>query len=457
MGGESRSKLFGTDGLRGRVNSYPMVSEVALALGQAITVLFRNGHHHRIVIGKDTRLSGYLIENAISSGICSMGADAILLGPMPTPGIAFITRAMRADAGVVISASHNPYQDNGIKFFDAFGFKLPDHIEARIEDLVASGGLSDCRAEAEKVGKAYRVEDASGRYIEFLKSSFPKQLSLDGLKIVVDCANGASYKIAPTVLHELGAEVIPLSIEPNGRNINDRCGALHPTVISKKVVETGAHLGIALDGDADRVILCDEKGKVVDGDQVLGICAFHYASQGVLAKNTVVGTVLTNLGLEFSLQGKGISLVRSKVGDRYVIEAMKEGSYTLGGERSGHVVFLDKTTTGDGMLASLQVLALMLERQLPLSELAKDITLFPQLERNITVREKLPLHQNADLSARVEKIRHSLGRKGEVVIRYSGTEPLLRITMQGEDEGLLGGYIEELASWVDREINGCAP
>lgn len=451
--GDQKKRLFGTDGLRGRVNQYPMLSEIALALGQAITVLFRNGHQSRIVIGKDTRLSGYLIENALSSGICSMGAEAIFLGPIPTPGIAFITRAMRADAGVVISASHNPYQDNGIKFFDAFGFKLPDQMEDRLQELVQSGKLADYRIEAENVGKAYRVEDASGRYIEFLKSSFPKKLSLDGLKIVIDCANGAAYKIAPTVLRELGAEVITLSIEPNGRNINENCGALHPQAMASKVREVGAHLGIALDGDADRLILCDEKGQVIDGDKVIGICAFHYAAQGALAKNTVVGTVLSNLGLELSLKGKGISFIRTKVGDRYIIEEMRKGDYTLGGERSGHIVFLDKTTTGDGMLASLQVLALMLERGLPLSELAKDILILPQVEKNVSIATRKPIEDNEVVSHAISQMRRSLGRTGEIVVRYSGTEPLLRIMAQGEDEAQIAIYVEELAMLVEREMN----
>lgn len=447
-------RLFGTDGLRGRVNQYPMVSEVALALGQAITVLFRNGHQHRIVIGKDTRLSGYLIENALSSGICSMGAEAILLGPLPTPGIAFITRAMRADSGVVISASHNPYQDNGIKFFDAFGFKLPDDMEEKIEDLITSGKLADYRPDAEQVGKASRVEDVSGRYIEFLKSSFPKTFSLEGIKIVVDCANGSAYKIAPTVLRELGAEVIPLSIEPNGRNINENCGALYPEHVAQKVLEFGAHLGIALDGDADRVILSDEQGNVVDGDQLLGVCAIHYAEQGMLSKKTVVGTVLSNLGLETSLHNKGISLIRVKVGDRYVIEEMRRGAYTIGGERSGHMVFLDKATTGDGMLASLQVLALMIETQRPLSELAAQIVLYPQVERNVAVGQKLPLESRKGLTRRIHQIQRDLQGIGALIVRYSGTEPILRIMAQGENEDLLHGYVDELAFLAAQEING---
>ncbi len=451
---DTGTPLFGTDGMRGRMNRYPMTSEVALALGEALALLLRDGHTQRVVIGKDTRLSGYLIENAISSGLCTMGAEAIFLGPLPTPGIAFITRAMRADAGVVISASHNPYTDNGIKFFDAFGFKFPDEFEKRLEDWVLKkGDLAAHRVDADAVGKAYRVDDVSGRYIEFLKASFPKVLSLEGMKIALDCANGAAYKIGPTVLRELGATVFPLSIEPNGRNINANCGALHPQAVAEAVRAQGAHIGIALDGDADRVILCDEKGEIVDGDRLLGICAIQYAKEGMLAKNTVVGTVMSNLGFELSLKARGIDLIRTTVGDRFVIQAMREGGYNLGGERSGHIVFLDKTTTGDGMLASLQVLALMQESGRTLSSLASEIILFPQIEKNVVVARRESLEAHAPLKRRILEIQKELGARGGLLVRYSGTEPLLRIMAQGEDEPKLTRYVEELAFLAANELS----
>jgi phosphoglucosamine mutase len=450
-------KLFGTDGVRGMANIHPMTSEVALALGRAIAYLFRrkgSKNHSRVVIGKDTRLSGYMFENALSSGICSAGADAIFLGPLPTPAIAFITTAMRADAGVVLSASHNSFQDNGIKFFDHTGFKLPDELEHRLEELLESDELKKDQPTGEGIGRAYRVDDAPGRYIEFLKSRFPKELSLEGLKIVVDCAHGAAYRVAPIVFEELGATVVAMGVSPNGLNINDQAGALFPEKMCQKVREVGAHLGVALDGDGDRIALCDEKGELIDGDVILAIAAQEMRKNESLKKNTVIATTMSNLGLERFLQKEGIALKRVQVGDRYVVEAMREGSYNLGGEPSGHIIFLDHLTTGDGMLAALQILAIMQRRGEPLSVLKTLITRVPQLLINVKVSQRKDLSQLVGLQKKVTSAEARLSGKGRLLLRYSGTEPLVRIMAEGEDEKLLHEIVSELKEELTQSLGG---
>src|SRR5512136_828878 len=373
-------KLFGTDGIRGVANVDPMTGEMAMQLGRAIAHLFKEVKgKHRIVIGKHTRLSGYMLETALASGICSMGADVMLVGPLPTPGIAFITTSMRANAGVVISASHNPYYDNGIKIFSQNGFKLPDEMEQRIEELLLSNHLQSLRPTASEVGKAHRIDDAVGRYVVFLKNTFPNTLTLDGLRIVLDCANGATYRVAPTVLEELGAEVIPIGIEPNGENINANCGSLHPEVMSRLVVEKSADLGMALDGDGDRIVFADRTGKDVDGDHILAICGLQMLAEKQLKRATVVTTVMSNMGFDRAVKAAGGNVVRTQVGDRYVVEEMVRGDYNLGGEQSGHTVFLDHNTTGDGVLTALQVLAIMKRKEKPLDELARVMESLPQV------------------------------------------------------------------------------
>ncbi|TSA00351.1 MAG: phosphoglucosamine mutase [Deltaproteobacteria bacterium] len=427
-------RLFGTDGVRGVANTDPMTVETALALGQAAAHLFRgkNGRH-KIVIGKDTRLSGYMFETALSAGICAMGGDVLLVGPMPTPGIAFLTHSMRADAGVVISASHNPYPDNGIKFFGRDGFKLPDDVEHRIESLMYGEHLKENRPPSPQIGKAQRIDDATGRYIVYLKSTFPSHLSLDRMRIVVDCANGAAYRIAPLVFAELGAEVIPIGVSPNGVNINDQCGSLYPEVVAAKVRETHADIGISLDGDADRVIVVDEKGGILDGDRIMAICAGEMARRKKLAKNTVVATVMSNIGLELYLKERKIKLLRAPVGDRYVVEAMRAGNYNFGGEQSGHLIFLDHATTGDGVLAALQLLGIMIESGKKVSELGKELTVFPQMLHNIRMKHRVPLESMKGFLKAQAEFEKALGTRGRILVRYSGTEPLLRIMAEGEN------------------------
>lgn len=441
-----RRKLFGTDGVRGVANTDPMTVETATALGQAVAYLFRNSAgRHRIVIGKDTRLSGYMFETALAAGICAMGGDVLLVGPMPTPGIAFLTHSLRADAGVVISASHNPYQDNGIKFFGRDGFKLPDRLEEKIEGLMWGDQLREARPAAPHIGRAFRIDDATGRYISFLKATFPSSLSLDGLRLVVDCANGAAYRIAPLVFQELGAEVIPIGVSPTGLNINERCGSLFPEVVSEKVREHRADLGISLDGDADRVIIVDERGEVVDGDRIMAICAPELKRKKRLAKQTVVATVMSNIGLEIYLRAKGIRLVRTQVGDRYVVEAMRSGGYSFGGEQSGHIIFLDHSTTGDGVLAALQLLAVMIESGKKLSELGRKMTSYPQMLVNVALSQRVSLDQMQGLQAAKASFERKLGRNGRIVVRYSGTEPVLRIMAECEDRTLTETIVNALA------------
>ena len=393
MSDSSQRKLFGTDGIRGRANVYPMTPEVALQLGRAIAHVFRGDDvRPRIVIGKDTRLSNYMFETALQAGICSMGVDAVQLGVLPTPGIAFMTTGMRASAGVVISASHNPYEDNGIKFFAADGFKLPDSVEHQLEQLLENGELDSRRATGTDVGRAYRVADAGGRYCVYLKSTFPKNLRLSGLKIVVDCANGAGYKVGPEVLYELGADVVTTGDKPDGTNINDGVGALYPDKLAVLVQEHGADLGVALDGDADRLILVDANGHVVDGDQILALLACDMLERDELNHRTLVATVMSNLGLERAMRSMGAQLLRTQVGDRYVVEKMRAEGYNLGGEQSGHIVALNHSTTGDGLISALQVLRIMVERGRPLSELADIMERVPQVLKGVKVQSKPPLH-----------------------------------------------------------------
>ena len=443
-------KLFGTDGVRGVANIYPMTTEMAMQIGRAAAYIVKKGlqSRHKIVIGKDTRLSGYMIENALASGICSMGVDVLLVGPLPTPGIAFITSSMRADAGVVISASHNPFQDNGIKIFSGDGFKLPDDVELQIEELIFGNDIDSLRPTAQDVGKAQRIDDARGRYIVFLKNTFPRQLTLDGLKLVVDCANGAAYRCAPQVFEELGAEVHLLGVDPDGENINRGCGSLEPEVAARLVVETGADLGLALDGDADRVIFIDNQGRVVDGDHIMAICAKDLGNRGKLARDTVVATVMSNLGLEVALKRMRINMARTDVGDRYVVEHMRVHGFNFGGEQSGHMIFLDHNTTGDGILTALQVLAIMMREGRSLAELAAVMETYPQVLVNVRVSRRVDLTTVPEVESQCAKVRSVLGNKGRLLVRFSGTEPVVRVMIEGEDGDLIKTLAEETAACI---------
>jgi len=452
-------KLFGTDGVRGVANTYPMTTEIAMQLGRAIAFLVKQQktdrkHSPRIVIGKDTRLSGYMIENALASGICSMGVNVLLVGPLPTPGIAFITTGMRADAGVVISASHNPFQDNGIKIFSKNGFKLPDGEEAVIEDLIFSKKMDSLRPVAEEVGKAARIDDAKGRYIVFLKNTFPKRYTLDGIHIVLDCAHGATYAVAPHVFEELGAKVTSIGVHPDGKNINHDCGALHPEVMAELVRKEGADLGIALDGDGDRLIVADEQGKIVDGDQIMAICAEEMLERQKLTKNTLVATVMSNLGLELALQRMGGKLVRTQVGDRYVVEEMLRNGYNFGGEQSGHLIFLRHNTTGDGILGALQLLVAMKKKERPLSELTQIMEPFPQVLKNVRITQKVTVEQISGFSEKLATLEKSLGKTGRILVRPSGTEPVIRVMVEGEDEKLIDDTACELCDFIAKQA-GC--
>jgi phosphoglucosamine mutase len=439
-------KLFGTDGVRGVANLEPMTSETAMKLGRAAAYLFkRRSGRHQIVIGKDTRLSGYMLESALTSGICSMGVDVLLVGPMPTPAIAFLTRSLRADAGVMISASHNPYQDNGIKFFSNDGFKLPDDFEARIEALILSNEIEHLRPTADEVGKAYRIDDAEGRYIEFVKRSLPRDLDFQGFRVVVDCANGAAYKVSPKVLRELGAMVFVIADKPDGTNINADCGAVYPDRLRQAVLEHQAHIGIAHDGDADRAVFVCERGTIVDGDHAMAALALDLHARGQLKRQTVVGTVMSNFGLELALGKAGISLVRTPVGDRYLLERMVAEGYTLGGEQSGHLIFLDHNTTGDGLVSGLQVLALMKRTGQSLSQLAGCMSAVPQVLLNVQVKQKPDLNALPDVQRAIRDGEKRLDGTGRVLVRYSGTEPLIRIMVEGQQQGLIQGIAEDLA------------
>lgn len=446
-------KLFGTDGVRGVANVYPMTTEMAVQLGRGVAHIFKDKKkRHHIVIGKDTRLSGYMIENAIAAGICSMGVDVFLVGPLPTPGIAFLTKNMRADAGVVISASHNPFQDNGIKFFAGNGFKLPDATEQKIEELIFSREIDHLRPTADEVGKAFRIDDAKGRYIVFLKNTFSSSYTLDGLRIVLDCAHGAAYKVAPTVFGELGADLSVIGSQPDGMNINRGCGALYPELVQQTVKENAADIGIALDGDGDRVIFVDEKGQKVDGDHIMAICASAMMKERKLRKKTVVATIMSNMGLEVCLRDFGVKLLRAKVGDRYVVEEMIKGGYNFGGEQSGHIIFLDHITTGDGILAALQVLEVIIRTGRPLSELAKIMQSYPQKLVNVRVATRKDLNAIPRFSKKLTEAEKMLGNKGRVVVRFSGTEPVVRVMVEGEKEDQIDTIASELAYCLEQEL-----
>ena len=458
MSNGSSRKLFGTDGIRGTANVHPMTPEVALALGRAIAHVFRDqdgeGGRKEILIGKDTRLSGYMFEDALAAGICSMGVNVIQVGPVPTPALAFLTRDMRCNAGVMITASHNAYQDNGIKFFAANGFKLPDSDEALIEELIESGEASHARVAPDDIGQAQRIEDARGRYIVYLKNTFPRDLTLKGMRIVIDCANGAGYRVGPTVFRELGAEVFEMGCEPNGRNINEDCGSLYPERAASKVRELRADIGIALDGDADRVIIIDEMGEVLDGDTLMWLCARDMHERGTLANDTVVATVMSNLGLEIALSSIGVELIRSAVGDRYVVEEMRKGGHNLGGEQSGHILFLDDSTTGDGIMSALQILALMARRREKLSNLNNGFQRLPQSLVNIGVATKRPLEELPSFLAAVAEVEEELGEAGRVLVRYSGTELKARVMVEGRHEERVHALANGLAESLKRALGG---
>ncbi|HVC45158.1 MAG TPA: phosphoglucosamine mutase [Candidatus Binataceae bacterium] len=454
----SGAKLFGTDGVRGVANAEPITSETALKLGRALAYVFRNpsGRHRRILIGKDTRLSGYMIETAMASGICSMGADVWLVGPLPTPGIAFLTRSMRADAGVVISASHNPFQDNGIKFFSRDGFKLDDATEQRIEELVFdAGALEQFRARGADIGKAARIDDAIGRYLVFLKTCVPRTATFEGIKVIIDCANGAAYRVGPDVFTEMGAEVEAIAAEPDGVNINDGCGAVHPERLRQAVLASGAHLGVALDGDSDRAILVDERGELFDGDDVMALLGARMAAAGQLKANTVVATVMSNFGLERALARAGVRLVRTEVGDPAVVREMRANSYNLGGEQSGHVILMDHSTTGDGLITALLVCALMAESGKPLSAL-RAMRRVPQVLENVRVRERMPIAAMPEVVKLIAACAGRLAGDGRLLVRYSGTEMLARVMVEGEDATLIAGIAREIGAAIRRRAGAAA-
>ena len=448
-------KLFGTDGIRGRANSFPMTVELALALGRAVGKIFRtHPGKHRVVIGKDTRLSCYMYENALIAGLCSMGVDTFMLGPLPTPAVAFITRAYRADAGVVISASHNPYCDNGIKFFSAEGFKLPDSWERQMEELIALGpqAFENDLPKDQEIGKNARINDADGRYIEFVKATFPRKLSLKNLKIALDCANGAGYKVAPLVFRELDAEVFTCANTPNGLNINDGCGALHPELVQKAVIDHRADVGIALDGDADRVIMVDENAQIVDGDAILAICAKDMLQHGMLRNSRMVATVMSNLGYVDALQELGIEVIKSQVGDRYVIQEMIKSGAILGGEPSGHVIFLEHNSTGDGLVSALQVLRIMIETGSRLSELASAFKRYPQVCVNVRIGNKPSFERIDGLKQLIEDVETNLGQSGRVLVRYSGTENICRVMVEGPKRSIVQQHANAIASVIKKQI-----
>ena len=442
-------RYFGTDGIRGLANKHPMTAEVALKVGMAAGHVFTKGtHRHRVVIGKDTRLSGYMIESAMQSGFTSVGMDVFLLGPMPTPAVAMLTRSLRADLGVMISASHNPYSDNGIKLFGPDGYKLSDEIERQIEDLIDSPS-NDLLAEASKIGRATRVESAQERYIEFAKRTLPRNLKLDGLRVVIDCAHGAAYKVAPLALWELGAEVIKIGVDPDGTNINKKCGSTAPEALCEKVREVRANIGIALDGDADRVIIADEQGRIIDGDQLLAVIADTWKRRARLAGGGIVATVMSNLGLERYVKGLGLSMIRTPVGDRYVVEYMRKHGYNIGGEQSGHIVLSDFSTTGDGLVAALQVLATVVQLEKPVSEVCSRFEPLPQVLKNVRYRDGKPLEDTRVQDA-IEDGRLKLGNSGRLVIRPSGTEPLIRVMAEGDDEKLVNTVVGNIVEVLQK-------
>lgn len=447
-------KIFGTDGIRGRANVYPMVVEVALALGRSLGTLFRqsNPGKHRVVIGKDTRLSCYMFENALIAGLCSMGVDTLMLGPFPTPGVAFITRAYRADAGIVISASHNPYSDNGIKIFSSQGFKLPDSWERKLEFLIAKSDFNTNLPQESEIGKNTKIHDADGRYIEFIKATFPRKSSLKDMRIVLDCANGAAYKIAPLVFKELDAEVFVYANMPNGLNINEKCGSLYPKMTQKAVIAQKADVGIILDGDADRVILVDENGGIVDGDTILAICALDMKEQSLLRNNTVVSTVMCNLGVVQILQENGIEVIQAQVGDRYVIQEMLKNDAILGGEQSGHTIFLEQNTTGDGLVCALQVLRILKSKNCKLSTLAAAIKHYPQFRIDVKVSSKPSLESLSKVQEAIECVKKSLGLAGRVLVRYSGTENICRVMVEGPKIQAVQRFTRQIAKEIQASI-----
>lgn len=446
-------KLFGTDGVRGEANRYPMNAEIAFTLGQAIVYILKKGRYHpRIVIGKDTRISGYMFESAFESGITSMGGNPYMLGVLPTPGIAFIAQSMRADAGIVISASHNPYQDNGIKIFSGNGFKLSDEQEERIEELMLSNTLHTLVAPVKDMGQAFRLDDVNGRYIVFLKNTFPRDLSMEGMKIVMDTANGATYRIAPEMFWELGADVEAIHNTPNGININDKCGSQHTEDLRKRVVDKGAAIGLAFDGDGDRLIAVDEKGKEITGDQILLICAKMLKEQDKLKNDLVVGTVMSNLGLRIACKKYGFNYHASKVGDRYVLEDMLRLGGVLGGEESGHTIFLDHHTTGDGIITAVQLIAAMVRSGKPLSELAAMMDIYPQCLINVVVKSKPDISTVPQIIKSIKGIEKKLGNSGRVLVRYSGTQNMCRVMVEGPSVDVTDKYCEEIADVVKKAL-----
>ncbi|HAS87972.1 MAG TPA: phosphoglucosamine mutase [Desulfovibrio sp.] len=445
-------RLFGTDGLRGQVNIFPMTAEVALRMGLAAGSYFRNGkQRHKVIIGKDTRLSGYVFESALTAGLCAMGMDVFQVGPMPTPAVSFLTRNMRADLGIVISASHNPFMDNGIKFFDSYGYKLPDAVEDEISQMVLSDNSEWDYPQAEKVGRAYTVEDARGRYIVYLKYSFPHNMTLNGVKLVLDCANGAAYSLGH-MFEELGAEVVRIGDKPNGLNINDKCGSLYPEILGQRVVEEHADLGLALDGDADRLIVVDEKGKVLDGDVIMAMCAADLMERGKLNHNMLVSTVMSNMALENFMKEKGGTLLRTPVGDRYVVEAMRREGAVFGGEQSGHLIFNEFSTTGDGLLAALQLLRILCEKNRPLSELSGLLELYPQKLQNVHVKRKIPFEEVPAVQDALKQVEQELAGRGRVLLRYSGTESVARVMVEAEDSSKVDQYTSGLAGVLEEHL-----
>lgn len=455
-----RNKLFGTDGVRGVANVEPVTAETALKLGRAAAHVFTSlnprehpaGTRPKIVLGKDTRLSGYMLENALVAGITSLGVDVLVIGPLPTPGVAYITRSLRADAGIVLSASHNSYEDNGIKFFRHDGYKLDDQVEEQIEGLVFSGQIDSVRPTAKKIGRATRIDDALGRYVEFAKASFPRGLSLDKMRIAVDVANGAAYKSTPCILRELGADITVFHNAPNGTNINANCGSTHPSEIQRLVRETGAEVGITHDGDADRVLLCDENGEIVDGDEILAIAATDFLCAGQLRANTVVATVMSNFGLDETIAAAGGKVLRTKVGDRYVLEEMLRHDLNVGGEQSGHMIFRDFSTTGDGIVCALQILRIMKSTGRPLSELKGCLKKYPQAQRNLRVREKPPFEKLPDVMKLVSEAESELNGKGRVLLRYSGTEPKIRLLIEGREAAHIDAQADRIAEALQNAI-----
>ncbi len=450
---KKRQKLFGTDGIRGCANTYPMDPNTVLKIGQAVGFYFKKTYKNpKILIGKDTRRSGYLLEQALSAGLCSVGADTFLLGPLPTPGIAYLTRGLRVSCGIVLSASHNPFSDNGIKIFSASGYKIDDESEQEIEDLLFSGQIKNLSITGKDLGVCRRIDDAMGQYAVFLKEQFPKHLSLEGVRIVVDCAHGASYKLAPKVFEELGAEVFVIGNDPNGVNINEGCGALHPSVLSEKVKLYKANIGIALDGDADRLIVVDDDGEVLDGDDILAICAVFSKERGELAENSLVTTIMSNKGLELSMAKQGIKVFRTNVGDRNVVKVMREKGLSLGGEQSGHIVWGDRATTGDGVLAALFVLRVMIETQKPLSLIKKVLEKVPQVQDSFYVSCKVPVEEMPLVEQKIKQIEEKLEPKGRVLFRYSGTEAKARLMLEGENKAHLVCYTQELTELIKKNI-----